>query len=524
MANVQKFTRSNVASGSLMRHFERDKDEFGNYHKWGNEEIDPSRSHLNYNLASEHEQGQVGFMKNRLSQVKCLAREDVNILCSWIVTAPAGLATGTEIRANARERYTFEGDEAKAELRAFFKHCYDFLAQKYGEKNVVSAYVHMDETTPHIHFAFVPVVVDKKKGHEKVSAKEALGWSERGLHRFHGELDGYMTKVFGRDIGIVNEATKAGNKEIWELKTETVAAEERARHKIAIAELQSELEATIRPIEGKISREKYINAMMDGIKESKNMLTGKVKTTITLEGSKEQAVAVLNAAKDRDRMQVRRDAAIKERDLAIDLRNSAAAERSVAVRECSLMEVRFNAAMESVTQREHDVDVKEKAAEEAEIRAAEKQAQADDLYHQQQHLNHLHQQAIKESDEYKKRLKIESQKAAILANEKRALQNQLRASQENMKDIVKAVGVLKYGSRDNGLGEYGASLTPKQAQLIDAIANHSAKSFRDFGRVDLAEEVEKHIGISSGIEVEVKALEPKPVPRRSIGLERQGLI
>jgi len=564
MANVQKFTRSNLTSGSLIRHFERDKDEYGNYHKWGNEEIDPSRSHLNYNLALEHEQGQADFIKRRLSQVKCLAREDVNVLCSWIVTAPAGLATGTEVRANGRERYTFEGDKTKAELQAFFKHCYDFLAQKYGEKNVVSAYVHMDETTPHIHFAFVPVVVDKKKGHEKVSAKEALGWSERGLHRFHGELDEYMTKAFGRDIGIVNEATKDGNKEIWELKTETIAAEERARYENALAderakyeialaeervrykttlteeksknetavtkekaeheaaltelqsELQSKLEATIRPIEGKVAHEKYINAMMDGIKESKNPITGKVKTTITLEGSKGHVIAVINAAKDRDKMRVRRDVAVEECKDALTERDTAINERNTAVKERSLMERRFNTAMANVTHREQVVGDKEKAVAEAEKQAAEKQAQANALYHQQQHLNLLYQQAVQESSNYKKRLEAEGQKVTALANEKATLQNQLRVSQENLRNTVQAVATLKYGSRDNGLGEYKAPLTPKQAQLIDAIVNRSAKSFRSVDRGDLAEDAVKYIGISKDIEVEIKALEPK----RTIRLER----
>lgn len=93
-----------------------------------------------------------------------------------------------------------------------------FLCGNYGEKNVISAYVHMDETSPHMHFAFVPVVTDKKKGHEKGSAKEALCWSEKGLNKFHGEFDAHMTAVFGRDIGVINEATKDGNKTVQELK------------------------------------------------------------------------------------------------------------------------------------------------------------------------------------------------------------------------------------------------------------------------------------------------------------------
>ena len=51
--------------------------------------------------------------------------------------------------------------------RQFFEQTYKFLNERYsGEQNVVSAYVHMDEKTPHMHYAFVPVVHDKKKNKE----------------------------------------------------------------------------------------------------------------------------------------------------------------------------------------------------------------------------------------------------------------------------------------------------------------------------------------------------------------------
>ena len=48
-------------------------------------------------------------------------------------------------------------DLPEQEHKAFFQASYDFLQQRYGRENVVSAYVHMDEVTPHMHFAFVPV-------------------------------------------------------------------------------------------------------------------------------------------------------------------------------------------------------------------------------------------------------------------------------------------------------------------------------------------------------------------------------
>lgn len=37
----------------------------------------------------------------------------------------------------------------------------DWVAEKYGEKNIVSANLHMDETTPHLHVVVVPIVKNK---------------------------------------------------------------------------------------------------------------------------------------------------------------------------------------------------------------------------------------------------------------------------------------------------------------------------------------------------------------------------
>jgi len=194
MAHCKKFTRA--ACGHIFKHYERAKDENGEYIKFGNQDIVQDKTHLNYNLAPIQRNGQGNFVKERCSEVKMQNRADVNVMCSWVVTAPK------EIR--------------EEELNTFFKETYKFLSERYGKENVVSAYIHMDETTPHIHFAFVPVVMDKKKNILKVSAKEAIDKKELSI--FHQDLSSHMENVFGRDVGLINEATKDGNKTKKELQ------------------------------------------------------------------------------------------------------------------------------------------------------------------------------------------------------------------------------------------------------------------------------------------------------------------
>ena len=234
MANCQKYTRA--ACGHLFRHYERAKNENGEYINFGNEEIDTSRTHLNYNLAPMHSDGQGGFVRERCSEVKMQNRKDVNVMCSWVVTAPHA------IREDETEK--------------FFKETYKFLSERYGKENIISAYVHMDETTPHIHFAFVPVVRCKKKDILKVSAKELIDKFE--LKRFHDDLSDYMENIFGRDIGILNEATKEGNRSREELKRGT-AQRELAEIKAETAELtkhKEKLSAELTEMSGQIKSRK----------------------------------------------------------------------------------------------------------------------------------------------------------------------------------------------------------------------------------------------------------------------------
>lgn len=176
-----------------------------------NENIDPTRTHLNYNLAPEHDGGQIAFMQKRLSEVKLQKRADVNVLCDWVVTLPVD------------EKFKrFNPEIQRIETIKFFRATYDFLERRYGRENVVSAYVHMDEKTPHLHFAFIPVTEDKKKGGFKVSAKEVLSRSD--LRTFHTDLQKALRER-GVILDVLNGATKDGNKTVAELKKESIRAE-----------------------------------------------------------------------------------------------------------------------------------------------------------------------------------------------------------------------------------------------------------------------------------------------------------
>lgn len=180
-----------------------------------NENIDNERTHLNYDLC-EKEGDTLSRLDERLSEVYCMKREDVKVGCEWIVTLPEKLH-----------------NEPVERQRRFFEETYEFLADRYGGKqNVISANVHNDETTPHMHFDFIPVVWDEKKEREKVSAKEVLTRSE--LKKFHTDLDKRLKERIPEiyQEGILNDKT-IGIENIHSLKKYSAEIEQQKKEMAA---------------------------------------------------------------------------------------------------------------------------------------------------------------------------------------------------------------------------------------------------------------------------------------------------
>src|SRR5699024_6668657 len=167
------------------------------------------RTHENYDLC-EKEGDMTSRYQERLDEVHCLNRADVKVMADWIVTLPEELNGAPE-----------------GSQKQFFEETYDFLSERYGEENVLAGVGHNDETTPHMHFAFMPVTNDEKRAREKVSAKEVLNGNE--LKSFHQDLDNHLKEripeiyqkgvLNGKTIGVEDVPTlKKNSKENGILK------------------------------------------------------------------------------------------------------------------------------------------------------------------------------------------------------------------------------------------------------------------------------------------------------------------
>lgn len=97
---------------------------------------------------------------------------------------------------------------------------------------MISAYVHKDETTDHMHFLFIPLVEDKKWNEKhpdkpprkKVCSKELMNKTE--LNRFHREFQEYLDEHSEKDLyPVLNGTTIGGARTIAEMKAESALEE-----------------------------------------------------------------------------------------------------------------------------------------------------------------------------------------------------------------------------------------------------------------------------------------------------------
>lgn len=254
MAHVQKFSKSAVAG--LSSHIERKT------LNHSNEDIDTDKSHLNYDLC-EKEGNMNERLSDRLEDVHCLNRADVKVMADWVLTLPQNLK---ELPEESQKQ--------------FFEQSYEFLSDRYGKENVLSAMVHNDETTPHMHFSFVPVTFDEKKQHNKVSAKEVL--TRQDLKTFHQDLDKHLKEKIPEIYqgGVLNDKTYPV-KDVAELKRFSKELErdiDSAKAELAKknAELNSKLKQ-VNALEGKVSNVFDTRNELDNLENQfKRTITGKV--------------------------------------------------------------------------------------------------------------------------------------------------------------------------------------------------------------------------------------------------------
>ena len=107
-----------------------------------NPQIDSSRTRQNFHTI-KMEGTYKKCINARLKELaqKRKIKDDAVLMCSFILGS---------------DKEFFDG-LSKLEMHEFFRDVTDFFEERYGTENILSAVVHLDETTPHMHLNLIPV-------------------------------------------------------------------------------------------------------------------------------------------------------------------------------------------------------------------------------------------------------------------------------------------------------------------------------------------------------------------------------
>lgn len=156
------------AISPIEAHNERTKEQYAS-----NPDIDTSRSR--YNLHLVQPQGRYREEADRMiAAAHCRVRKDSVRVVEALVTASP----------------EFFKDKNNREIKAYFAYALKFLEGRQRPDTFLSAVVHMDEKTPHLHLCFVPLTPDGR-----LSAKEIIG-NRKNLVKWQDEFWQHMVKQY----------------------------------------------------------------------------------------------------------------------------------------------------------------------------------------------------------------------------------------------------------------------------------------------------------------------------------------
>lgn len=382
-------------------------------------------------------------------------------------------------------------DFQKPETRERAKEALVQYVKGFEERNpnlkLVGAYIHMDEASPHLHLDYIPVAQGYTRGLEtRNSLDKAM--KQMGYQPEKESRKNNATKLWKE-----NERSVFG--EICRNMGLEVEAERKARGSLSVDEYKKARDQMI----GEIEQEK--EAIVAEVEPLRELKTG--IDEIDTAGKELPFGVVAIKKKDLEAVKEQAKAYTANRDEIGELR-----ERSAAV-----------------SRREQQADQREQLLDQRELGLQNMEQQMIERYNRQLRLNQLLEKSERDgkakdkqiADLQSENISLRGQIRSLTAqvDEIKAelwerinnLTDKLRGAYTSLTNIVKAVGMLKYDKED---GYKVPDLTKKQEKLIDGIAEYGAKWAKEDGFPDMAEDMEKHIGISKGI---ADTIEP---PRRQI--------
>ena len=231
MAHIAKYKASAV--GKLCAHYNRwDGIDNPAVHR---ENIDKERTHLNYTLGVYQEDGKryIGAVGGTASWATVKQRIDS---VNEAAKAAGKRATRSDAVVMADMVVTLPKNVPRKDAYKFFCASYQYIGDRVGRQNLMGGYVHMDETTPHMHVPFTPIL-DGRFNYKKMCDR-------RFYQTFHKGLGDHLEKKMGYRPEVELSEDKKAERALSQVRMEdldaaraaiTASAEER------LAEVNDEL-------------------------------------------------------------------------------------------------------------------------------------------------------------------------------------------------------------------------------------------------------------------------------------------
>jgi hypothetical protein len=481
------------------------------YEKYGKptpDNIDVSKSHENITLVDrdikETYREIFGEALDKYNAKQKRADRKIEDYCDHIKKSKNGEKLFYEDVVQWGSKDDFQNPQTRERAKEALVKYVEGFEERNPNLKLIGAYIHMDEASPHLHLDYVPVANGYSRGLETRNsldkAMKQMGFQPENESRKNNATKLWKESeraVFGeicRGLGLEVEPERKSDR-----KSLTVEEYKDARDEM-LGDIEQEKKAIVAEVEP-------LRELKTGIDE----IAGTGKTILP------GVVAVKK--KDLETVKEQAKAYTANRDEIGELRQRSAA----------------------VSQREQRADQREQQLDNKANELAMQQQQLQQMYQRQLNLNQLLEKSEQDGRAKDKQIadlqrengslmgQIRSLTAQLdevkaeLWNKINDLTDKLKGAYESLTNVVKAVGMLKYDREkdQNGnytYGKYGISnLSKAQDKLIDGLAEYGARWAKEDGFPEMAEEMEKRVGISKGIE---KIIEP-PAPKRSRGYEME---
>ena len=233
-----------------------------------NPQIDCSRTNGNYHII-KRQRSYTQFINDKIEALylPTKVRKDAVLICSFVVGSDREFFKSLSVR----------------EQEKFFAECTRFFADRYSEGNIISAVVHMDETTPHLHLNLIPIA-DGRLCAKQLFDRKALQELQTDLYSVVGKKWNLQRGKEGSQEKHLSTAEYKAKKIVEQARGEAIGilaeADQKAERKVQIARLHadgivSQAERTAE--KAKRQAQEYLDGIVQGIDAERSKPTPKRK-------------------------------------------------------------------------------------------------------------------------------------------------------------------------------------------------------------------------------------------------------